>query len=95
MKNQPILALLLMTLIFSALSCSSPERYGGLALYTVRDDMKSSPKEVLQKVADLGYAYIEAAGYEDGKFYGMEPEAFKSYLNEVGLTPLSSHNSGI
>ena len=47
----------------------SNEDYGGLALYTVREDMGKNAKSTLQSVADAGYAYIEAAGYEEGKFY--------------------------
>ncbi len=69
--------------------------FGGLALYTLRDSMGKDPRGVLQAVADMGYAYIEAAGYRDGKFYGMEPTEFKDYLAEIGLEPMSSHNGGI
>lgn len=67
--------------------------FGGIALYTLRDTLAGDPKGVLQEVADLGYQYIEAAGYRDGKFYGMPPADFKAYLDEVGLTPVSSHHS--
>jgi sugar phosphate isomerase/epimerase len=69
--------------------------FGGLALYTLRDTIAGDPKGVLQQVADLGYKYIEAAGYRDGKFYGMEPVEFGAYLAEVGLTPMSSHHGDI
>ena len=68
-----------------------PESFGGLALYTVRDSMASNPKSTLQAVADAGYAYVEAANYEDGKFYGMTPSEFKSYLESLGLTAKSAH----
>ncbi|WP_297337143.1 sugar phosphate isomerase/epimerase [Algoriphagus sp.] len=71
------------------------ERIGGLALYTVRDAMSEDPKATLQKVAEAGYAYIEAAGYADGKFYGMEPTEFKSYLESLGLEPKSTHMGGV
>lgn len=67
--------------------------FGGLALYTLRDTLAGDPKGVLKKVAKTGYKYIEAAGYKDGKFYGMAPTEFKDYLAEVGLTPISSHHS--
>lgn len=69
--------------------------FGGLALYTLRDTLAKEPKTILKEVADIGYQYIESAGYENGKFYGMEPAMFKSYLQEIGLTPISSHNSSI
>jgi len=39
---------------------------GGLALYTVRDEMSKDPKGTLKAVADAGYQYIEAAGYDNG-----------------------------
>ncbi len=57
--------------------------------------MKANPKEVLQKVADIGYKYIESAGYNNGKFYGMSPLEFKNYLNEIGLTPMSAHQGTV
>lgn len=65
--------------------------FGGLALYTVRDSMASNPKSTLQAVADAGYAYVEAANYEDGKFYGMTPAEFKSYVESLGMTVKSAH----
>ncbi|GAB3218575.1 sugar phosphate isomerase/epimerase family protein [Algoriphagus aestuariicola] len=67
------------------------KKFGGLALYTVRDAMGKDPKGTLKAVADAGYAYVEAANYSDGKFYGMTPTEFKSYLASLGLTAKSAH----
>lgn len=72
-----------------------PTNRGGIALYTLREAMSQDPKGTLQRVADAGYAYIEAAGYGDGKFYGMEPSEFKAYVESVGLTPMSTHMGGV
>lgn len=69
--------------------------FGGLALYTLRDDMGIDPKAVLQEVANDGYAYIEAAGYNQGKFYNMSPEDFASLLKELELTTVSTHHSDV
>ncbi|SMC36683.1 Sugar phosphate isomerase/epimerase [Cellulophaga tyrosinoxydans] len=69
--------------------------FGGLALYTLRDDMGVDPKAVLQEVANDGYAYIEAAGYNEGKFYNMSPEDFANLLKELELTPVSTHHSDV
>jgi len=80
------LAFALFTITFYA-----QDNFGGLALYTVRNNMGEDAKATLQKVADAGYAYIEAAGYNEGKFYGMEPQEFKAYLESIGLTPVSTH----
>lgn len=71
------------------------KQVGGLALYTLRDTLSVNPKAVLKEVAAIGYKYIEAAGYSDGKFYGMAPAAFKNYLNEIGLVPISSHHGDV
>jgi sugar phosphate isomerase/epimerase len=104
--NLPIILLLALTLGFTAfspktetvdppksteVSQAKPKKFGGLALYTVRDAMGKDPKGTLKAVADAGYAYVEAAGYADGKFYGMEPAEFKAYLKSLGLTAKSSH----
>ena len=64
-------------------------------LYTVRDDMKSSPQATIEAVAALGYEYVELAGYADGKFYGMEPAAFKALLAKHGLKAVSSHQGTV
>jgi len=110
MKIQPIFAFLLIFSLSACSSSTEPngatdenadtmmentEAGYGLALYTLRDTLAKDPKGVLKAVAEIGYKNIESAGYTDGKFYGMEPAEFKAYLEEIGLTPLSSHNGGI
>lgn len=62
-----------------------------MTLYTVRNEMGKDPKATLKAVADLGYKYIEAVEYKDGKFYGMLPDEFKSYTKSLGLKPISIH----
>lgn len=63
----------------------------GVQLYSVRDDMKTDVKGTVGKIGAMGYKIAEAAGYSDGKFYGMEPAAFKALCNASGLNFLSSH----
>ena len=70
------------------------ERFGGLALYTLRDTLPQNPRAVLKEVAELGYAYVEAAGWQEGGFYGMPAADFRALLDEVGLQPKSSHQGG-
>ncbi len=73
MKNmlvQTTLKLILVSLFLAGSFLGhSQEKFGGLALYTIRDDMDNDPIKTLQAVADAGYKYIESAGYNDGKFY--------------------------
>jgi len=86
-------------ILFAFILCfqlaQSQERYGGLALYTVRDAMAKDPMLTLKKVAAIGYKNVEAAGYKDGKYYTMEPEAFKKYLKSLGLKGISTHQSDV
>jgi sugar phosphate isomerase/epimerase len=94
-----------LVLTFGMISCDSkpetevltdvtdvqPTQFGGLALYTLRDSMAKDPKVTLQAVADAGYAYVEAANYDNGLFYGMAPADFKAYLASIGLIARSAH----
>jgi len=77
--------------VLLTLAMQAQDRFGGLALYTVREDMSKNAVETLKAVADAGYAYVEAAGYSEGKFYGMEPQEFNKTMKEVGLEPVSTH----
>lgn len=92
MKKVFNLTLFVVTFILSTnLSVLAQKKWGGMTLYTVRNEMGKDPKETLRKVADLGYKYIEAVDYKKGKFYGMAPAEFKAYLKSLGLVPISVH----
>ena len=71
------------------------DKYGGVNLYTFREEMKKDAKGTLKQISDAGYKYIEDAGYADGKFNGITPAEYKAYLAEIGLVPVSSHQGGI
>lgn len=62
-----------------------------IQLYSVRDDIKSDFKGTITKVAEAGYKGVEAADYNNGKFYGLTPEEFKSEIEAIGMEVLSSH----
>lgn len=87
--------LTVMLLIAASFNSFSQDKYGGLTLYTVRSEMGTNPEKTLDEVADIGYKYIESAGYQDGKFYNMTPEDFKNYLAGLGLVPLSTHQGTV
>ena len=57
----------------------------GLQLYSIRDAMTADVPGSLKKVSDLGYKYLEMAGYSDGKFYGYAPPEFKKMVNDLGM----------
>ena len=81
--------------VISTVNVMAQNQFGGLALYTVRNDMGVDAKATLKTVAEIGYQNVEAAGYKDGKYYDMTPEDFNAYLKELNLTPVSTHQSAI
>ncbi|MGC9343703.1 MAG: sugar phosphate isomerase/epimerase family protein [Bacteroidales bacterium] len=81
--------LLSLTLIFN--SCDVNKKFIGLQLYSLRDLMKEKPDSTVMKVGEMGYSFVEAAGYNDGKFYGMSPADFKALVEESGMVFLGSH----
>ncbi len=62
-------------------------------LYSVRDDIKADYAATIAQVAEMGYTGVEAAGYNDGQFYGLSPADFKQSIEGVGMEVLSSHTS--
>ncbi len=84
--------LILMNSILMSCENTTPEdKYIGIQLWSVRDAMDEDPAQTLVSLAQMGYSFIEAAGYNDGQFYGMEPEAFRNLVESYGMDFLSSH----
>ncbi|HOW39240.1 MAG TPA: sugar phosphate isomerase/epimerase [Bacteroidales bacterium] len=77
--------------ISSLTSCTKAPKNIGLQLYSLRDSIKNNVPATIEKVAKMGYTFVEPAGYRDGKFYGMEPSEFKALCEKNGLPILSSH----
>lgn len=63
----------------------------GLQLYTLRDVLPADPKGILKQVAAFGYKQIESYEGNQGMFWGMSNTAFKTYIDELGMTMVSSH----
>jgi sugar phosphate isomerase/epimerase len=78
--------------LFSSCSESSIDKEIGVQLWSVRDAMPEDPAGTLQALADMGYTFVEAAGYSNGKFYGMEPQAFRELVESTGMVFLGSHS---
>ncbi len=81
--------------LFIMSSCGERKapKYVGLQLWSVREDMKEDPVATIERVGDMGYTFVEAAGYADGKFYGMAPRVFAEVVQNNGMDFLSSHTS--
>jgi sugar phosphate isomerase/epimerase len=63
----------------------------GLQLYTLKDDLPKDPKGVLKQVSSFGYKQVEGYEGKDGIFWGMSNTDFKKYMDELGMTFVSSH----
>jgi sugar phosphate isomerase/epimerase len=63
----------------------------GLQLYTLRSELEKDLNGTLKKVSELGYNCLEAAGYKEGKFYGLKGKEFKALVNSMGMVLPSSH----
>ena len=63
----------------------------GLQLYTLREDLPKDPKGVLKQVASFGYKQIESYEGKDGMFWGMGNTGFKKYMDDLGMTIVSTH----
>jgi len=60
----------------------------GIQLYSVRDAMKTDVRGTLKKIADMGYKFVEFAG-----FFGHTAEEIKAMLDECGLKISGTHSS--
>ena len=58
----------------------------GIQLYGVKEAMKEDFEGTLKAIADMGYEYVEFAGY-----FGRSAEEIKEILNKYGLKCISVH----
>lgn len=63
----------------------------GLQLYTLRDIIADDPEATIRQVADYGYTQIESYEGPMGMWWDMGHTGFKSLLDELGMTAVSSH----
>lgn len=88
-----VLTVIVLTTFYSCMA--TPQKNIGLQLYSIRDSIMKDVPAALAKVGKMGYKFVEPAGYADGKFYGMEPAAFKTLCESNGLAIISSHTGQI
>lgn len=72
-------------------TATPPKKDLALQLYSLRDDIEKDYAGTIKKAGEMGYTAVEAANYNDGKFYGKTPEEFKADIEAAGMKVLSSH----
>jgi len=75
----------------SSVSTSSSLDAFGIQLYTLRDVIEEDPKSILKQVSEYGFKQIESYDGKQGMFWNMGHQDFKSYLDDLGMTIISSH----
>ena len=70
-----------------------PKKDITLQLYSLRGDFKNDFDAAIKKTGETGYTAIEAASYDNGKFYGKTPAEFKAAVEAAGMKVLSSHTT--
>ena len=63
----------------------------GLQLYTVRDAFEKDPRGTLKLIAAMGYKQVEGYERAPGIFWGLSNVEFKKYMDELGMSFISSH----
>lgn len=75
----------------------APKKDMAVQLYSLRsilgtpEQFEKNHEYVLGRLVQMGYSSLEAYGYEDGKFVGLDPAEFKNTINKAGLDIISSH----
>ena len=77
-----------MTLPFGGMEIIMENLKIGLQLYSMRDEMEKDVYSTLKKVKEIGYDYVEFAG-----FFGIEADDMKKMLDEIGLKAISVHQT--
>ncbi|MCF0197575.1 MAG: sugar phosphate isomerase/epimerase, partial [Bacteroidaceae bacterium] len=86
-----ILTATLVLLFAVALTTDAKKKEASFQMYSVRELIGDPGKyaknhdTVLKELAKMGYTSIEAANYDNGKFYGVSPEQFKADIEAAGL----------
>lgn len=63
----------------------------GIQLWTVKTALGKDPKGVLKQLSEDGYKQIESFEGKQGIFWGMSNVEFKKYMDDLGMTIISSH----
>ncbi len=79
MRTSLLTIIFSVAVIFSA-AAQAQKSPVGVQLYSFRDQFAKDVRGTMQKVKDMGFGYVEIAG-----FYGMDAKGFRALLDEFGL----------
>lgn len=97
MKKLFIICAVALAAVSCAKTAEPVKKDMAIQLYSVRSLIgrpelyQQNQATVLKAIADAGFTAVEAASYNDGKFYGVTPEQYKADVEAAGLKSYSSH----
>lgn len=77
--------------LFSSCEEAAKIKKFGIQLYTLRDVIGTDPKGVLKQLSSFGYKQIESYEGAQGMFWGLSNTGFKKYMDDLGMSLVSSH----
>jgi sugar phosphate isomerase/epimerase len=96
MKRSLSIALILLAIVATGglVSCKKAvkESIIGLQVYSLRDSMEKNPVGMIEQVGKMGFQCVELYGYDNGKFFGMEPADFKTLVEKNKMYISGSHS---
>jgi sugar phosphate isomerase/epimerase len=57
----------------------------GIQLYSIREQLPDDFKGSLQKLADMGYSYVEAYGFDGNTFFGKTLKEINTMVKDMGM----------
>lgn len=97
MKKILMIACLSVAFLGYGIGADAKKKEASFQMYSVRglignpEKFAQNHKDVLAKLAAMGYTSTEAACYDKGKLYGLAPEDYKAAIEASGMKVLSSH----
>lgn len=91
LKNTSLVAL--GTALAPQFAFKDDEKPIGIQLWSVKDELREDFDKTIEKLAKMGYGYVEGFGYENGGWFGKNPKGMKEVLKDWNLKMPSSHYS--
>ncbi|MFA5419895.1 MAG: sugar phosphate isomerase/epimerase, partial [Bacteroidales bacterium] len=70
---------------------TAPSKKIGLQIYSLAKELTDDVPAGMKKIADIGYSYIELAGYLDRKMGKYKVDEYRRIVEDAGLEIKSSH----
>ena len=77
--------------VLPTLAFKDEEKPIGIQLWSVRDALREDFEGTIEKIARIGFNYVEGFGYENGAWFGKNAKGMKEILKDWNLKMPSAH----